>query len=97
MATLIGRDVFIANSGRLITAKVISVDYQKTPVIATLVYKDKRFAVNASCLRLTLDDAIRACEFNAEYWQTAADRLREKLDEFVDIGKPEKPGNSHAN
>lgn len=79
MATLIGRDVFIANSGRLITGKVVSVDYQKTPVTATLICENKRITVNASCLRLTLEDAIRACEFNVDYWTSAAQALREKL------------------
>lgn len=79
MATLIGRDVFLANSGRLIVGKVISVDYENTPVIATLAYEDKRITVNASCLRYTLEDAIKVCQFNADYWQSAADELRKKL------------------
>jgi len=37
--------------------------------------------VNASCLRYTLEDAIRVCQFNADYWQSAADELREKLEQ----------------
>lgn len=82
MATLIGREVYFIERGRLFKGMVESVDYEETPVIATVVdEKFNRMPVQASSLNLTLEDAIKACKLNAKYWQKQADKLRNQLDE----------------
>lgn len=82
MATLIGREVYFIERGRLFKGTVESVDYEETPVIATIVdEKFNRMTVNASFLKLTVEDAIKSCELIAKYWQKQADKLRNQLDE----------------